>query len=96
MEPTLKNMVLAQIDRLDNSNDDQDRQSRTYLNNVIKDRNYPQDSWIGEIEEVEQILRLVKKAEAVRSTAAALAKKSAHCQVARQKDMRITEMRSWR
>ena len=55
MEPTLKNMVLAQIDRLDNSNDDLDRQSRTYLNNVIKDRNYPQDSWIGEIEEVEQV-----------------------------------------
>ena len=78
MEPTLKNVVLPQIDRLDNSTDNLDRQSRTYFNNVIKDKNYPQDSWIGEIEEVKQIRQLVKKGEAVRSTAATQAKKSAN------------------
>ena len=85
MEPTLKNMLLAQIGRLDNSKDDLDRQLRTYLINVIKDRNYPQDSWIGEIEEVEQIHRLVKKGETVSSAAAIAAKKSTHSQTALQK-----------
>lgn len=85
MEPTLKNMLLAQIGRLDKSKDDLDRQLRTYLINVIKDRNYPQDSWIGEIEEVEQIHRLVKKGDTVNSAAATVAKKSTHSQTDLQK-----------
>jgi hypothetical protein len=84
-EPTLKNMLLAQIGRLDKSRDDLDRQLRTYLINVIKDRNYPQDSWIGEIEEVEQVHRLVKNGETVNAAAAAVAKQSNHSRVALQK-----------
>ena len=85
MEPTLKNLLLAQIGRLDKSKDDLDRQLRTYLINVIKDRNYPQDSWIGEIEEVEQIHRLVKIGETVNSAAATVAQKSLNSPTALQK-----------
>jgi hypothetical protein len=84
-EPTLKNMLLAQIGRLDKSQDDLDRQLRTYLIKIIKDGNYPQDSWIGEIEEVEQIHRLVKNGTTVDAATATVAKNSQHSHVTLQK-----------
>lgn len=84
-EPTLKNMLLAQIGRLDKSQDDLDRQLRTYLIRIIKDGNYPQDSWIGEIEEVEQIHRLVKNGTTVDAASATVAKNSQHSHVTLQK-----------
>ena len=84
-EPTLKNMLLTQIGRLNKSKDGLDRQLRTYLISVIKDRSYPQDSWIEEIEEVEQIHRLVKRGETESSAAAIVAEKSTHSHSALQK-----------
>ena len=78
-------MLLTQIGRLDKSKDDLDRQLRRYLINVVKDRSYPQDSWIAEIEEVEHIHRLVKKGETVSAAAATVAKKSKCSRVALQK-----------
>ena len=78
-------MLLTQIGRLNKSKDGLDRQLRTYLISVIKDRSYPQDSWIEEIEEVEQIHRLVKRGETESSAAAIVAEKSKHSHSALQK-----------
>jgi len=59
-EPTFKNMLLAHIRRLNKSTDPFDQQLRNHLISVVKDKGYLQSSWIAEIEEVEQIHRLVK------------------------------------
>lgn len=76
MEPTFKNMLMAQIVRLNNSNDLLDKQLRSYLISIIKDKSYQQENWIAEIEEVEQIHRLVKNGKPVSTAVEIVAKKS--------------------
>lgn len=75
-EPSFKNMLLAQINRLNKSNDLLDKQLRSYLINVIKDKSSRQEGWIVEIEEVEQIHRLVKNGKSVDSAVDIVAAKS--------------------
>lgn len=74
--PAFKKLLLTQISRLKDSNDPLDKQLRSYLISIIKDKDYSQDSWIAEIEEVEQIHRLVKNGEPVSSAVDIVAKKS--------------------
>ncbi len=75
-EPSLKNMLLAQINRLDKSNDLLDKQLRSYLINIVKDKSNRQEGWIAEIEEVEHIHRLVKNGKSVDSAVDIVATKS--------------------
>ena len=77
-EPSFKNMLLSQINRLDKSNDLLDKQLRSYLINVIKDRSRQQEGWFAEIEEIEQIHRLVKKGKPVDCAADIVAMESKH------------------
>ena len=75
-DPSFKKLLLTQISRLKDSTDPLDKQLRTYLLSVIKDKDYSEDSWIAELEEVEQIHRLVKSGKSVSSAADIVAKKS--------------------
>lgn len=73
---TFKNMLLLQIRRLNKSIDPLDRQLRTYLISIIKDSGKGQGSWMAEIEEVEQIHRLVKNGKSVSTAVDIVAEKS--------------------
>lgn len=75
-EPSFKNMLLSQINRLNKSDDLLDKQLRSYLINLIKDKSRQPEGWIVEIEEVEQIHRLVKKGKSLDSAADIVAAKS--------------------
>ncbi len=75
-DPTFNNMLLAQISRLNKSTDPLDKQLLNYLISIIKDKGYQQEGWIAEIEEVEQIHKLVKNGESVSSAVDIVAKKS--------------------
>lgn len=77
-EPTFKNMLLAQIRRLNKSTDPLDQQLRNHLVSLLRDKGYLQAGWIAEIEEVEQIHRLVKSGKSVSSAVDIVAKKSKH------------------
>lgn len=74
--PSFKNLLLMHIGRLKKSNDPLDKQLRKYLIGIIKDKRYSQATWIAEIEEVEQIHRLVKKGRSVNSAVEIVAEKS--------------------
>ena len=75
-EPTFRNMLLAQIRRLNKSTDPLDQQLRNHLVSLIRDKGYLQAGWIAEIEEVEQIHRLVKSGKSVSSAVDIVAQKS--------------------
>ena len=74
--PTFRNMLLTQINRLKKSTDPVDRQLRNYLISIIKDKSYLEESWMAEIEDVEQIHRLVKNGESLTAAVDVIAKKS--------------------
>ena len=74
--PSFKKMLLTQISKLKDSNDPLDQQLRSYLLSIIKDKDYSEDSWIAELEEVEQIHRLVKSGTSLSSAVDIVAKTS--------------------
>lgn len=73
---TFKIMLLIQIKRLSTSTDPLDRQLRNYLISIVKDKGYQQKSWITEIEEMEQIHKLIKSGKSVGSAVDIVEKKS--------------------
>lgn len=75
-EHTFKHMLLEQIRRLSKSTDMFDKQLQHHLISIINDKSYPQASWIAEIEEVEQIHRVVKSGKSVSSAVDIIARKS--------------------
>ena len=77
-DPSFKNMLLIQISKLKNSNDPLDKQLRSYLLSIIKDKGSTQQSWLAEIEEVEKIHKLVKKGNSLNSAIDFVAKTSKH------------------
>ncbi len=90
-EPSFKNMLLSQINRLNKSNDLLDKQLRSYLINVIKDRSRQQEGWFVEIEEVEQIHRLIKKGKSVDSAVDIVATESKRSRSALKTGMQSTK-----
>ena len=74
--PTFRSMLLLQVNRLKDSSDPLDKQLRSYLLSIIKDKGYSEETWINEIEEVELIHRLVKKGKSVNSAVDMVAEKS--------------------
>ena len=74
--PTFKKMLLVQVNRLSKSDDPLDQQLRSHLISIIKEKGDSQESWIAEIEAVEQIHRLIKKGQSVESAVAVVAKQS--------------------
>ena len=75
--PSFRNMLLTQLSRLKDSTDPLDTQLRNYLLSVIRDKGFSEESWISEIEEMEQIHRLVKKGHPVSAAVDAVAATSA-------------------
>lgn len=75
-EPTFKNMLLTQIGRLRKSTDPLDQQLLNYLMSIIQDKGFLQKSWIAEIEEAEQVHRLVKNGKSVGSAIDIVANRS--------------------
>ncbi len=74
--PTFKKMLLVQVNRLSKSDDPLDQQLRSHLISLIEEKGDSQESWIAEIEAVEQIHRLIKKGQSLESAVAVVAKQS--------------------
>ena len=69
-------MLLVQISRLSKSDDPLDQQLVSHLMSIVQEKGPSQDSWIAEVEEMEQIHRLVKKGHSLQSAVAVVARES--------------------